>query len=265
MLSEFWHLFFSMIDYSNPVWWSAVLSVTTTTRFASQTWATMKRSRAKCCLLSCSINFCAATIQNLRQIMRSIEIALGMPKKWVCCLFLFAFCLWHLFVYRDMINSFPYNNILITSFTLSLYTFLKDIQICTESFRASAFREFTSQSRQIKSNMREQQIHLCWCVIPWVLRNNHVVISFLFLHFLHWISPYSSRVAYEMCIDNSARRKCRPESALFAKSIAQLLSNERHFVKCHKYEKNLCSSSSSMLSSLVNVLLFFAMGILCCF
>lgn len=54
----------------------------------------------------------------------------------------------------------------------------------------------------------------------------------------------SARYAYENCVGNSARAKCRKESAIFTRRLVELLSSERQFKNCAKIEDSLCSSGN---------------------
>ncbi|XP_058118711.1 uncharacterized protein LOC131284088 [Anopheles ziemanni] len=53
-----------------------------------------------------------------------------------------------------------------------------------------------------------------------------------------------ARYGYENCVANSARHKCRPDSALFLRTVARLLSTDRHFLNCDKIEHEVCSSGT---------------------
>ncbi|XP_049537613.1 uncharacterized protein LOC125952277 [Anopheles darlingi] len=53
-----------------------------------------------------------------------------------------------------------------------------------------------------------------------------------------------ARYAYESCVYNSARYICKPDSAVFLRRIAKLLSTDRHFLNCDKIENALCSGVS---------------------
>ncbi|XP_055373899.1 uncharacterized protein LOC129607163 [Condylostylus longicornis] len=70
-----------------------------------------------------------------------------------------------------------------------------------------------------------------------------------------------TRFAYETCIYNSARYKCYKNSALFAKEVARLLSDETHFKSCRHYENLLCvgcfrSSINFILLVISSILIF---------
>ncbi|CAD7084213.1 unnamed protein product [Hermetia illucens] len=54
-----------------------------------------------------------------------------------------------------------------------------------------------------------------------------------------------SRYAYEQCIGNSAKIKCHKTSANFVENVVQILSRERHFHNCKRYEDLLCSSAET--------------------
>uniref|UniRef100_A0A182VZZ6 DUF19 domain-containing protein n=1 Tax=Anopheles minimus TaxID=112268 RepID=A0A182VZZ6_9DIPT len=55
-----------------------------------------------------------------------------------------------------------------------------------------------------------------------------------------------ARYAYENCVYNSARYKCKPSSATFLRSIAKLMSTEKHFHNCDKIENEVCSSGRTV-------------------
>ncbi|XP_062533824.1 uncharacterized protein LOC134202857 [Armigeres subalbatus] len=50
-----------------------------------------------------------------------------------------------------------------------------------------------------------------------------------------------ARYGYENCVFTSAKYKCKPESAVFLRKIAKLLSTDRHFLNCDKIESEICS------------------------
>ncbi|XP_035778296.1 uncharacterized protein LOC118459220 [Anopheles albimanus] len=60
------------------------------------------------------------------------------------------------------------------------------------------------------------------------------------LQYMHFCC---ARYAYENCVFNSARYKCKPDSAIFVRRIAKLLSTDRRFLNCDKIENEICSSS----------------------
>ncbi|XP_050070820.1 uncharacterized protein LOC126558795 [Anopheles maculipalpis] len=51
-----------------------------------------------------------------------------------------------------------------------------------------------------------------------------------------------ARYGYENCVYNSARYKCRHDSAIFLRTVAKLLSTDRHFLNCDKIEQEVCSA-----------------------
>ncbi|XP_055851502.1 uncharacterized protein LOC129915835 [Episyrphus balteatus] len=51
-----------------------------------------------------------------------------------------------------------------------------------------------------------------------------------------------ARHAYENCIYNSARFKCYKNSAKFARDTAKMLSEEKLFTNCRKFENLLCAA-----------------------
>uniref|UniRef100_A0A182NRA8 Uncharacterized protein n=1 Tax=Anopheles dirus TaxID=7168 RepID=A0A182NRA8_9DIPT len=59
------------------------------------------------------------------------------------------------------------------------------------------------------------------------------------LQYMHFCC---ARYAYENCVYNSARYKCKPTSAVFLRRIAKLLSTDKHFLNCDKIENEVCSS-----------------------
>uniref|UniRef100_A0A8W7PNP7 DUF19 domain-containing protein n=1 Tax=Anopheles coluzzii TaxID=1518534 RepID=A0A8W7PNP7_ANOCL len=65
---------------------------------------------------------------------------------------------------------------------------------------------------------------------------------------------------------NSARYKCRNDSALFLRTVAKLLSTDRHFLNCDKIEHAVCSAGTVRLAcwkltALVLVVTIVARGI----
>ncbi|KFB46021.1 AGAP002650-PA-like protein [Anopheles sinensis] len=59
------------------------------------------------------------------------------------------------------------------------------------------------------------------------------------LQYMHFCC---ARYAYESCVYQSARHKCRPDSAVFLRHVAKLLSTDRHFANCDKIENEICSA-----------------------
>lgn len=59
---------------------------------------------------------------------------------------------------------------------------------------------------------------------------------------------YSARYGYESCVYNSAKYKCKMESALYIRGIANLLSKEKQFENCDKIEKQYCSRGKRLLA-----------------
>ncbi|XP_058059429.1 uncharacterized protein LOC131210234 [Anopheles bellator] len=57
-----------------------------------------------------------------------------------------------------------------------------------------------------------------------------------------------ARYGYENCVYNSARHKCRQESAVFLRTVAKLLSTDRHFLNCDKIEHEVCSAAGKELA-----------------
>lgn len=53
-----------------------------------------------------------------------------------------------------------------------------------------------------------------------------------------------ARYGYENCVFTSAKYKCKPDSAVFLRKIAKLLSTDRHFLNCDKIESEICSGAS---------------------
>uniref|UniRef100_A0A182SMV8 Uncharacterized protein n=1 Tax=Anopheles maculatus TaxID=74869 RepID=A0A182SMV8_9DIPT len=58
-----------------------------------------------------------------------------------------------------------------------------------------------------------------------------------------------ARYAYENCVYSSARFICKPDSAMFLRRIAKLLSTDKHFLNCDKIENELCSGAVRQLAS----------------
>lgn len=54
---------------------------------------------------------------------------------------------------------------------------------------------------------------------------------------------YSARYAYENCVYDNARYICKPDSAVFLRRIAKLLSTDKHFLNCDRIENELCSGA----------------------
>ncbi|CRL00203.1 CLUMA_CG013477, isoform A [Clunio marinus] len=86
----------------------------------------------------------------------------------------------------------------------------KEWNFCTQTFHSLLDKEFTRVHRERKKNL---------------------------------IKFFSARYAYENCVGNSAKAKCKPESAIFTRSLVELLSSERQFKNCAKIENALCNSS----------------------
>lgn len=63
------------------------------------------------------------------------------------------------------------------------------------------------------------------------------------LFYMNW-NFHSARYAYENCIFNSAKHKCKPESASFTKKLAELLSAEKQFNNCDKIQDHICSAAT---------------------
>ncbi|XP_053657745.1 uncharacterized protein LOC128706830 [Anopheles marshallii] len=57
-----------------------------------------------------------------------------------------------------------------------------------------------------------------------------------------------ARYAYENCVYSSARFICKPDSAIFLRRIAKLLSTDKHFLNCDKIENQLCSGAIRQLA-----------------
>uniref|UniRef100_A0A182RSX8 Uncharacterized protein n=1 Tax=Anopheles funestus TaxID=62324 RepID=A0A182RSX8_ANOFN len=53
-----------------------------------------------------------------------------------------------------------------------------------------------------------------------------------------------ARYGYENCVYNSARYKCRHDSAIFLRTVAKLLSTDKHFLNCDKIEHEVCSTGA---------------------
>uniref|UniRef100_A0A1S4GD03 Uncharacterized protein n=2 Tax=Anopheles gambiae TaxID=7165 RepID=A0A1S4GD03_ANOGA len=65
------------------------------------------------------------------------------------------------------------------------------------------------------------------------------------LQYMHFCC---ARYGYEKCVYNSARYKCRNDSALFLRTVAKLLSTDRHFLNCDKIEHAVCSGGAVRLA-----------------
>ncbi|XP_049537886.1 uncharacterized protein LOC125952463 [Anopheles darlingi] len=87
----------------------------------------------------------------------------------------------------------------------------QDLDECSKSF-LSILKEEVSKAAQQSFNL--QYMHFC-----------------------------CARYAYEKCVFNSARYKCKPDSAIFLRRIAKLLSTDRRFLNCDKIENEICSSA----------------------
>ncbi|XP_050101423.1 uncharacterized protein LOC126581657 [Anopheles aquasalis] len=61
------------------------------------------------------------------------------------------------------------------------------------------------------------------------------------VHYMHFCC---ARYGYENCVFNSARYKCKHDSAVFLRTVAKLLSTDRHFLNCDKIEQLVCSSGT---------------------
>ncbi|XP_055904030.1 uncharacterized protein LOC129939873 [Eupeodes corollae] len=66
-----------------------------------------------------------------------------------------------------------------------------------------------------------------------------------------------ARHAYENCIYNSARFKCYKHSAKFARDTAKMLSEEKLFTNCRKFENLLCAAPENDASRYLIFLLVF--------
>ncbi|XP_065085887.1 uncharacterized protein LOC135707905 [Ochlerotatus camptorhynchus] len=55
-----------------------------------------------------------------------------------------------------------------------------------------------------------------------------------------------ARFGYENCVFTSAKYKCKPESAVFLRKIAKVLSMDRHFLNCDRIENEICSGSATL-------------------
>ncbi|XP_053669692.1 uncharacterized protein LOC128720070 [Anopheles nili] len=79
-----------------------------------------------------------------------------------------------------------------------------------------------------------------------IVRTNSLSMNVQYMHFC------CARYAYENCVYNSARFICQPDSAVFLRRIAKLLSADKHFLNCDKIEHELCSGVESQLSPLTS-------------
>uniref|UniRef100_A0A182P2L6 Uncharacterized protein n=1 Tax=Anopheles epiroticus TaxID=199890 RepID=A0A182P2L6_9DIPT len=93
-----------------------------------------------------------------------------------------------------------------------------DWQVCAKTF-SSILKEEIAKTNRNKQSMNEQYIQFC-----------------------------CARYAYENCVYTSARYKCRNESAIFVRTVAKLLSTEKHFLNCDKIEYAVCSTGTKELA-----------------
>lgn len=68
---------------------------------------------------------------------------------------------------------------------------------------------------------------------------------------------FSARYGYESCVYNSAKYKCKRESALYIRGIANMLSKEKQFKNCDNIEKQYCSSGSMLTFNLILLIVIF--------
>lgn len=59
----------------------------------------------------------------------------------------------------------------------------------------------------------------------------------------------SARYGYESCVYNSAKYKCKRESALYIRGIANMLSKEKQFQHCDNIEKQYCSRAGLLMAT----------------
>uniref|UniRef100_A0A182P3U5 DUF19 domain-containing protein n=1 Tax=Anopheles epiroticus TaxID=199890 RepID=A0A182P3U5_9DIPT len=88
----------------------------------------------------------------------------------------------------------------------------QDLDVCSKRFVSILKDEMTKTTEQ---TFNQQYMHFC-----------------------------CARYAYENCVYTSARYKCKPDSAVFLRRIAKLLSTDKHFLNCDKIETEVCSSAS---------------------
>ncbi|XP_041765034.1 uncharacterized protein LOC121589878 isoform X3 [Anopheles merus] len=86
----------------------------------------------------------------------------------------------------------------------------RDLDSCSKRFVSILKEEIAKTTKQ---SLNEQYMHFC-----------------------------CARYAYENCVYISARYKCKPDSAVFLRRIAKLLSSDKHFLNCDKIETEVCSS-----------------------
>uniref|UniRef100_A0A182LX50 DUF19 domain-containing protein n=1 Tax=Anopheles culicifacies TaxID=139723 RepID=A0A182LX50_9DIPT len=91
----------------------------------------------------------------------------------------------------------------------------RDLDSCSKRFVSILKEEMTKTT---KESVNQQYMHFC-----------------------------CARYAYENCVYNSARYKCKPSSATFLRRIAKLMSTEKHFLNCDKIENEVCSSGRMVL------------------
>uniref|UniRef100_A0A182V2D9 DUF19 domain-containing protein n=1 Tax=Anopheles merus TaxID=30066 RepID=A0A182V2D9_ANOME len=83
----------------------------------------------------------------------------------------------------------------------------RDLDSCSKRFVSILKEEIAKTTKQ---SLNEQYMHFC-----------------------------CARYAYENCVYISARYKCKPDSAVFLRRIAKLLSSDKHFLNCDKIETEL--------------------------
>ncbi|XP_053680814.1 uncharacterized protein LOC128731708 [Anopheles nili] len=88
-----------------------------------------------------------------------------------------------------------------------------DWDVCSSKFIGILKEEMTKTTKQ---SMNVQYMHFC-----------------------------CARYGYENCVYNSARYKCQHKSAVFLRTVAKLLSTDRHFLNCDKIEHEVCSGGAS--------------------
>ncbi|XP_058120717.1 uncharacterized protein LOC131284968 [Anopheles ziemanni] len=74
---------------------------------------------------------------------------------------------------------------------------------------------------------------------------------------VQYIQFCCARYSYESCVYRSARFICKPESAIFLRRIAKLLSTDRHFLNCDRIENALCSGAKPSMMHPVGVSVLF--------
>ncbi|XP_040158430.1 uncharacterized protein LOC120897533 isoform X2 [Anopheles arabiensis] len=70
---------------------------------------------------------------------------------------------------------------------------------------------------------------------------------------VQYVNFCCARYAYENCVYDNARYICKPDSAVFLRRIAKLLSTDKHFLNCDRIENELCSGAVRVPGEYVTV------------